>query len=302
MPPSVNIPVSASAFGRWRRPAWAALVLGLVASAVAAGAWFARASAAHAAGAASVTRVEAIYPSPGRLPANLLRIYVVFSAPMTAGESRTRLRLVDAASGAAIAHAFLELDDELWDPSGRRLTMLFDPGRIKRGLRANLEMGPPLVEGRRYRLVVDKGWLDARGRPLQEGFIKTFEITAPHRAVPDPNAWSIESPTAHTREPLIVRFDEVLDRALLFVGLGVMDEDGRPLDGVIDVGEDERAWSFTPAQPWTAGRYRLRVSPDLEDPAGNSLERVFDAELATLGPSGGATPAERTREFVVTTS
>ena len=38
-------------------------------------------------------------------------------------------------SGQAVADPFLELDEELWSTDGRRFTLLFDPGRIKRGLK-----------------------------------------------------------------------------------------------------------------------------------------------------------------------
>jgi hypothetical protein len=52
--------------------------------------------------------------------------------------------------------------EELWDPGFRRLTMTFAPGRIKRGLTSNESIGPPITEGKRYTLVVDRDWLDAR--------------------------------------------------------------------------------------------------------------------------------------------
>ena len=57
--------------------------------------------------------------------------------------------------GVKFTGAFLALDQELWDPVRRRITLLFDPGRVKRGVRTNLESGAPLVAGRRYRLVID---------------------------------------------------------------------------------------------------------------------------------------------------
>ena len=196
----------------------------------------------------SAPRVVGIYPSGQRLPANLLRMYIVFSASMSTGESRTRLRLVDGA-GRTIDRAFLALDEELWDPSGRRLTGPFDPGRIKRGLRANLEMGPPLVEGRRYSLVVDAGWRDADGRPLAEQHVKTFAAIAPRRASPDPGRWSILPPEGRTRTPLVVHFDEPLDRALLFTSVAVVDERGDPVHGIIEVGAGEGEWCSHPGSP-----------------------------------------------------
>ena len=223
-------------------------VLAIAAAASAVAASFRLPSSSPAVYEESPPRVVGIYPSAERLPANLLRIYIVFSAPMSVGESRTRLRLVDEA-GRTIDRAFLALGEELWDPSGRRLTVLFDPGRIKRGLRANLEMGPPLVEGRRYRLIVDAAWRNAHGRPLHEQYVKTFDAIAPRRARPDPGRWSILPPEGRTRTPLVVQFDEPLDRALLFTSVAVADERGDPVRGVIEVGAGEGEWSFTPGQP-----------------------------------------------------
>ena len=43
-------------------------------------------------------------------------------------------------------------------------------------------------------------------------------------------------------------------------------------------------WTFTPAAPWAAGDYALRVHPALEDRAGNRFDRLFDRELATTPP------------------
>src|SRR6185436_10043517 len=83
---------------------------------------------------ASRTMVENIYPTEERVPANLLRMYIVFTAPMSISQSASHLRLVDE-NGQTVSGAFLQLEEELWDPGRRRLTVLFDPGRVKRGLR-----------------------------------------------------------------------------------------------------------------------------------------------------------------------
>lgn len=241
--------------------------------------------------------VEAILPSADRLPANLLRFYVVFSAPMSAGEAHTKLRLVDDA-GRPVPGAFLELEEELWDPSGRRLTVLLDPGRIKRGLRANLESGAPLVEGRRYRLEIDGSWLDGSGAPLARGASKAFEAVAADRTSPDVAAWDVAAPASGLREPLVVRFPEPLDRALLSSAMAVGDAEGRPVAGEIDVRAGEREWRFTPASPWRAGRYELRAAVELEDVAGNNLRRLFDADLSRAGRVADASPF-RVRRFTV---
>src|SRR5205823_102578 len=80
---------------------------------------------------------------------------------------------------------------ELWDPNFQRLTMTFDPGRIKRGLTSNQNIGPPIMEGKRYTLVVDREWPDARGVSMVEGFRKPFRGGAAQRIPPDPKQWRV---------------------------------------------------------------------------------------------------------------
>jgi hypothetical protein len=224
-------------------------------------------------------QVEAIFPTADRLPANLLRLYIVFSEPMSSGEAHARLRLVDERD-QTVAGAFLELDEELWDPTGRRLTVLLDPGRIKRGLRANLESGAPLVEGRRYRLEIDGAWRDGHGVPLLRGASKAFSVVAADRTAPQLEAWDVAAPPAGTRLPLVVRFPESLDRALLASAIGVEDCAGETVEGTIHVTDAERRWTFTPSAPWRPGRHQLRVAAEIEDVAGNSPRRLFDTDLS----------------------
>ena len=61
------------------------------------------------------TELVLVTPSADRLPANLLKFYLHFSAPMSRGEAYERVRLLDD-SGRVVEGAFLELPDELWDP------------------------------------------------------------------------------------------------------------------------------------------------------------------------------------------
>ena len=59
----------------------------------------------------------------------------------------------------------------------RHLTILLDPGRLKRGVGPNRELGPPLKEGHEYTLAVGSGMVDLSGRPLRESFYKAFRVT-----------------------------------------------------------------------------------------------------------------------------
>jgi hypothetical protein len=87
------------------------------------------------------TRVLNVYPSTDLLPDNQLKFYLHFSASMSRGEAWRRIHLLDQ-DGKAVELPFLEVDQELWDREYRRLTVLFDPGRIKRGLLPLEEVGP----------------------------------------------------------------------------------------------------------------------------------------------------------------
>ena len=93
--------------------------------------------------------------------------------------------------------------------------MLFDPGRIKRGLASLAEAGPALEEGHTYTLVIDQDWLDARGAPLAEEYRKQFRVAAADRTPPDPKKWRVTPPRPAPSDPLVIRFPKPLDYALL---------------------------------------------------------------------------------------
>src|SRR4029077_16843257 len=89
------------------------------------------------------TEVTHVYPTATALPENQLKFYIHFSAPMGRGEAYEHVHLLDA-KGRRDDLPFLELAEELWDASGKRLTLLIDPGRIKRGLKPREDLGPVL--------------------------------------------------------------------------------------------------------------------------------------------------------------
>jgi hypothetical protein len=227
---------------------------------------------------APATYVEQAYPTSNRLPENQLKFYVHFSGAMSRGEAYRRVSLLDA-SGKPISLPFLELEQELWDPEGKRLTLLFDPGRVKRDLLPNREAGSPLREGESYTLVVDRDWPDAAGRPLQKEFRKPFEVGPADHDPPSEENWRLAAPRAATRDPLTVRFPEPLDQALLVRVVHVTTPAGEKIPGSIVVDEQETRWQFRPDQPWKAGDYFLDAATVLEDLAGNSLDRPFEVDV-----------------------
>jgi len=226
---------------------------------------------------ARTTRITGVYPSVDRVPSNLLRWYIETSASMEPGNALEHVHLMDEA-GRDVPGAFLALDQELWDRERRRLTLLFDPGRVKRGVRTNVESGAPLVAGRRYRLVIDDGWTDGTGAPLASRFEHAFEAVEADRRSPEPDRWRLTVPGASTRVPLQVSFGESLDHALAARMLVVLDPDGERVAGSVALAAGDSTWTFTPTLPWLAGDYSLRVGGALEDLAGNNVVRVFDVD------------------------
>ena len=230
------------------------------------------------AAAVEAPRVTAVFPSGERVPANLLKLYVHFSRPMATGEVYRRIRLLDA-GGDEVAHPFLELDEELWNRGGTRVTVFFDPGRVKRELRPNAEVGPALVAGETYTIDIDAAWPSADGVPLAGVHRRTLRVEDPDRTSPDPAAWSLTPPLAGTRDPLVLAFPEPLDHALLERLLWIRGPDNVEVDGEVRVGDRERVWSFRPVGSWAAGVHQLVVGSALEDLAGNSVDRLFEVEV-----------------------
>jgi hypothetical protein len=229
------------------------------------------------------TFVQAVHPRADELPCNQLKLYVTFSGPMSEGCAWRHLSLVRVDDGSTLASPFVELDPELWDPERRRLTVLFDPGRLKRGLAPNRSDGPPLRSGVAVRLVIAREFPDADGFALRESFFREYRVGPELRRRVRPEEWSLQAPDAGSRRPLVLRFDRSLDHALLQHCIRVLDADGKPLAGDAEVGNAERDWRFVPHESWRAARHVVRVDACLEDLAGNSLARVFDRDLGREG-------------------
>jgi hypothetical protein len=224
----------------------------------------------------STTRVLHIYPSADVLPGNTLKLYIYFSAPMSRGEAWQRIRLLDD-QGQPLKFEFVEIQQELWDAKNTRLTVLFDPGRIKRGVLPQMQLGPPIVEGKRYTLVIDREWKDARGVPLQQEFRKSFRGGPADRMPPDPRTWRLSAPKAATSEALVVAFPKPMDYALLQRLFGVANARGA-VAGTISVARQETELRFTPRDAWQPGAYQLVFDSAVEDLSGNHIGQAFDLD------------------------
>jgi hypothetical protein len=224
------------------------------------------------------TEVTHIFPSCDLLPENLLRFYVCFSNSMQRGRALEEISLLDS-DGRPVADALYRPPVELWDRTMRHLTVLLDPGRLKRWVGPNVALGPPLKVGQEYTLEIGSGMVDLYGRALRKRFRKHFLVRDAVREPISVEHWKILPPVTSTRQPLVLVFTSPLDWALLLHTITIETADGLLLNGRVAVDQCERQWSFTPKSPWIAGVYHIRVGSSLEDVCGNTMTGAFDRPL-----------------------
>jgi len=235
----------------------------------------------------SAPEIVGVFPSDPRLPRNLLRLYVHFSKPMKQGDAYQHLEIIQN-DGRRLDLPFLEIAEELWDPSGTRLTLLLDPGRIKRGLVPNREVGPIFSIDQNYQLIIKCTWLDLNGTPLKHDYQKRFSIIPDFTDRIDPLSWELRAPkNCNSSHPLDASSDDAIhilfpipmDHALLARCIRVRSENGTEIVGDIQIFHTEHQWSFRPRKGWQTGTYRIEIDPILEDIAGNNILRPFEVEL-----------------------
>jgi len=141
-----------------------------------------------------------------------------------------------------------------------------------------------LSKGETFRLLLDRNWKDAYGNPLEKGFQKEFKVAADDRGRVSEKEWRVTTPSAGTRQPLILNFPDPLDHALLSRMILIVDTNGNSFKGTIEISKSEMRWEFIPDSPWASGNYFVAVNTALEDLAGNNLNSVFDRELAHSRP------------------
>jgi hypothetical protein len=223
--------------------------------------------------------VTNIYPSQDTLPENLLKIYIHFSQSMQEGVSADHICLVKGENDT-LKNVFLDLQPELWNHDRTMLTLWLDPGRIKRDLQPNQQLGAPLTAGTHYRVVVKPGWQNGNGAGMEKIVEKKFYTVGRDSISPDPALWTIVTPKGNLKEVLEIHMHEPLDYQLLNSVIRVLNSAGGEVAGEVILRADESTWSFVPKNPWPVGTYTIEVESKLEDLAGNNLNRLFDTDLA----------------------
>ena len=186
-----------------------------------------------------VGEVTRIWPQ-GTVPSNLLGFHVSFSAPVPTLERQ--LIGPDGPDGEAFA------DVALWSEDRTELNVLLHPGRTKTDIPFASDLGPNLVEGQAYTLVVN-------------GVEHAFEVGPADHRRPVPEDWLVDGTT--------LRFDERLRSDL--------SARAWQIEGAEDVGIDAGPSWVAPAEPLPPGDYAWVRIGRVEDLAGNTPERTFDA-------------------------
>ena len=224
------------------------------------------------------TIVKNVFPSSDTLPANLLKLYLHFSAPIAEGNIYRHIHLINEL-GDTLANTFLQLEPELWNKDRTRLTLWLEPGRIKRDLGPNIQRGAPLEAGQTYRLYISAKLQDAQGYSLAESFQKFFVVASADRVNPSTSEWQMDPPAAGTKKPLSIFFGECLDHAVALKAFSVSGPGKRTIPGQVRLYHEEKYLHFYPNENWLTGSYQIKIDARLEDLAGNNLNRLFDRNL-----------------------
>ena len=224
--------------------------------------------------------VTAIYPSGDILPENTLRFYIHFSTPMKPHVAFEYIKLVDT-SGNVDDAAFMQFKQELWSEDRRRLTVLIDPGRIKRNVSTNLSLGPALHKGESYQFVVEEGWPTANGTETLASFSKSYFVSDALRELPNSENWEITAPAIRTKDTLEIQFDRPFDHQLLHKDIKVFSAAGEEIQGEVLIRNHETEWHFRPNEAWVNERIHIVVDSELEDVAGNNFRDLLDHSIET---------------------
>ncbi|TQF70032.1 Ig-like domain-containing protein [Pseudoalteromonas luteoviolacea] len=219
-------------------------------------------------------QVSAVYPTADTLPENLLRFYIYFNQPMKTEDTLSHVYLTDD-NGKRLEGVFLANKVNLWSPDRKRLTLLFDPGRVKTGLIAHNTLGRALEAGSTYQLVINSGAINQK--TCSSVYTKRFTVVAPNYEKPSINSWRISQPKERTKQPLTIDFSSPIDHTSLAYRIRVKNGVGKIVSGLIDIGSQEQKWIFIPNDNWSEKEtYTLFVEPILEDIVGNRITGLFD--------------------------
>ena len=228
-------------------------------------------------GERTVPSVKAVHNLCNQVPANLLKIYVEFSEPMSEGRAYQYCHLINSQTKDTVDQAFLELEPELWNDDRSVLTLWLDPGRIKQDLIPNKTLGTVLDFNTPYTLFISPGWKSQKGVATDSLYQRNFTTVVRDIWKPDVTEWIVTVPEK-PNDKLRILLNELHDWSLMRSSISIWKGDDE-VKGTIEVDECNRLFFLTPKEQWTPGEYQVRVDSRLEDFVGNNLNRLFETDV-----------------------
>lgn len=221
------------------------------------------------------TFIKVIYPQDSILPQNLLRFHILFSTPMLKGQFDEQVKLINMSTGKEVKNIFIKGPHEIWNEDRTQLSLYLDPGRIKSGLGLQKLLGLPLKTGQLYQLEIAKDWKDVYGNKLFKKHTKVFTVNKLDKCRPDKKQIIIK----HKNGKIILSFNEPINQPQISKTI-LIQKKGISIKGNWTT-KNGRLYVFTTKQPLEKGRYKISISSELEDLAGNSFRRLFEHPAGT---------------------
>jgi len=223
-------------------------------------------------------KVTNVYPSSERIPSNILKWYIKFSKPINTTLIYKYIHFIQA-SGDTLSRAILPLENALISDNNTLLTVWIEPGRQKRGLGPNEQLGSVFSTNQNYQLRISRELKDQQGVSMLQYFRHRFLIKEADRIQPNINNWNIRIPNINTISSLLIECNESLDYGSSLNNIQIVDKDHKEILGQWQLTDEEKTISFTPSKIWKKGNYYILFNPNIEDLSGNNLYRLFDNEV-----------------------
>ncbi|WP_421763548.1 hypothetical protein [Ekhidna sp.] len=221
-------------------------------------------------------------PELDEVPANLLRFYVYFSAPMGLENPYDFITIEDK-NGKPLVDPFVIIPEGLWNINHTRLTLLLHPGRVKQGVGPNMTQGDVLLAGNSYTLKIDKSWKGSSGEPLKADFSQTINASNPLRGAMNINIWALKAKISNGIGILTVITDHPLDQPLAQRMIFIRNKQGQVLPVQVTFDSPEQLKVLWRHQG--SDELELLIDPRLEDVCGNTPHYAFDLEGTERTPS-----------------